>query len=149
MSDEDQSGFTFVDKRRVPQDQPDSPTSTTSNSEPAQATAQQPDDADLGAPAEGAAGPADHLGAMPRLNVRDRLLMCIDILNQGAWISLGLISDPATGQVEADLPQAKAAIDSVAFLASRVEQDLDDETRRELQNLVRDLQLNFVEQSRR
>src|SRR4051794_4493955 len=106
MSDEDESGFTFVDKRRVPQDQPDSPISTTSNSEPAQATAQLPDDADLGAPPEGAGGPADHLGAMPRLNVRDRLLMCIDILNQGAWISLGLISDPATGKVEADLPQA-------------------------------------------
>lgn len=151
MSDEEESGFTFVDKRHIPQDQPDSPTSTTSNSEPEQAAATQPDSRSSAAPndAEFAGGPADHLGAMPRLNVRDRLLMCIDILNQGAWISLGLISDPTTGQVEKDLPQAKVAIDSVAFLAGKVELELDEETRRELRNLVRDLQLNYVEQSSR
>jgi hypothetical protein len=152
MPDEEESAFTFVDKRRVPQDQPDSPNSTMSNSEPAQAAASDvggAQSAEPSDPAEHAGGPADHLGAMPRLNVRDRLLMCIDILNQGAWISLGLISDPTTGQVEKDLEQAKAAIDSVAFLSGKVEEELDEETQRELRNLVRDLQLNFVEQSRR
>jgi hypothetical protein len=149
MSDEEQSGFTFVDKRRVPQDQPDSPNSMTSRPEPEQAAASRSEESSVDSPAESAGGPADHLGAMPRLNVRDRLLMCIDILNQGAWIALGLISDPTTGQVEKDLDQAKAAIDSVAYLASQVEQELDEETRRELRNLVRDLQLNFVEQSSR
>ena len=142
MTDEEQSGFTFVDKRGVTQDPTDSPTSTTSGPEPAKGTTTLEANN-----ARDAAG-AEH-GAIPRLNVRDRLLMCIDILNQGAWISLGLISDPSTGQIEADLAQAKAAIDSVAFLAERVDSELDDQTRRELRNLVRDLQLNFVQQSSR
>ena len=158
MSDAEESGFTFVDKRRVSQDPAkpsDSPDFTTSRTEPTQSTtAQETDEArpavqSAESGGSEAANAADHLGAMPRLNVRDRLLMCIDILNQGAWISLGLISDPTTGNIEKDLDQAKTAIDSVAFLAERVEPELDDETCRELRNLVRDLQLNYVQQSSR
>ncbi len=147
MAHEEQSGFTFVDKRSVTQDPTDSPTSKTSGLEPTQGTTQEledmPQDADY---ADEPLSEAGH-DAIPRLNVRDRLLMCIDILNQGAWISLGLISDPSTGKIEADLSQAKVAIDSVAFLTDRVESELDDETRRELRSLVRDLHLNFVRQS--
>lgn len=161
MSDEEQSGFTFTDKRRVsqePAEPSDSPSSTTSGTEPAQSSSAQETDvtrpaAQSSQPAESgefdAANTTDHLGAMPRLNVRDRLLMCIDILNQGSWISLGLISDPATGSIERDLGQAKTAIDCVAFLSEKIEPELDDETRRELRNLVRDLQLNYVQQSSR
>ena len=145
MSDESESGFTFTDKRKATHNSADSPASTTSETEPTQ------DDTNLAAdqsrPASSTEVPGEHAGAMPRLNVRDRLLMCIDILNQGAWISLGLISDPSTGSIETDLDQAKAAIDSVAFLADKVEHGLDESTRRELRNLVRDLQLNYVQQS--
>lgn len=159
MADEQQPGFTFVDKRTIPQDtaELDSPNSTTSGPETTTATAdpmQGTDDNRASEQAADSGGSQDpdasnHPGAMPRLNVRDRLLMCIDILNQGAWISLGLISDPTTGNLEKDLIQAKNAIDSVAFLANKVELELDEETRRELRNLVRDLHLNFVEQSSR
>jgi hypothetical protein len=164
MTAEEESGFTVIDKRRVSSDSQDSQGSQSSDAG-AQATS---------APSEEAAGTAmateeaaawndedtppsttdadedEHaLGAMPRLSVRDRLLMCIDILNQGAWISLGLVSDPATGQVERDIVRAKTAIDSVAFLAEKVEGDLDEQTRRDLKNLVRDLQLNYVQQMSR
>lgn len=92
---------------------------------------------------------ADAMRALPHLGMRERLLMCIDLLNQGAWISLGLLSDPATGKIEPNFDQAKTAIDSVAFLVGKVEGDLDEATRRDLRTLVRDLQVNYVQQSSR
>ena len=84
---------------------------------------------------------------LPSLSIRDRLLMSIDILHQGSWIAMGLIADPATGEIKRDLEQARIAIDCVGYLAAKVEPDLDDHTRRELKNLVSDLQINFVQQS--
>ena len=84
---------------------------------------------------------------LPSLSVRDRLLMSIDILHQGSWIAMGLVADPASGQIKRELEQARIAIDCVGYLAAKVEPDLDDHTRRELKNLVSDLQINFVQQS--
>lgn len=138
MAEEEQEGFTFVDKRRV---NADAETPTAQQTEP------EADDPASPSPEADASAAAGH--GLPSLSVRDRLLMSIDILHQGAWIALGLIADPATGQVQQELGQAKAAIDSVAFLAGQVEHDLDDETRRELKNLVSDLQLNYVQQKSR
>jgi hypothetical protein len=145
MSGNSESGFSFVDKRRATQDSVDSSNSTTSDQEPT--PDEVPTDADNTHQSSKSETSDEQIGAMPRLNVRDRLLMCIDILNQGAWISLGLISDPASGSIETDLNQAKTAIDCVAFLAEKVEHELDESTKRELRSLVRDLQLNFVQQS--
>jgi hypothetical protein len=139
MAEEEQdSGFTFVDKRRT---NPDAP--------PAEPSTSQEEANDPASPSSEADASAAEPHGLPSLSVRDRLLMCIDILHQGAWISLGLIADPATGQIERDLDQAKAAIDSVAFLAGQVEHELDDVTRRELKSLVSDLQLNYVQQKNR
>ena len=84
---------------------------------------------------------------LPSLSVRDRLLMSIDILHQGSWIAMGLVADPSTHEMKRDLEQARIAIDCVGYLASKVEPDLDDRTRRELKSLVSDLQINFVQQS--
>lgn len=133
MTAAEPSDFTVVDRRRVKED-PEAPAS-----EPQPPT---PPPAD----GESSTTSPQHLH---RLTVRDRLLMCIDILQQGAWISLGLISDPATGQIEQDLNQARLAIDSVEFLAGKVEGELDEETRRDLKALVSDLQVNFVQQKGR
>src|SRR5258706_15699888 len=88
-----------------------------------------------------------HQEALPKLAVRDRLLMCIDILYQSAWISMGMVSDPSSGQIERNMEDAKIAIDSVAFLAGKLEGKLDDSTGREIKRLVSDLQVNFVRQS--
>lgn len=82
-------------------------------------------------------------------SVQDRILMCIEILHQGAWIAMGLIANPVTGKIERDLAQARMAIDSVAFLAEKVEGDLDEATRREIKRVVSDLQMNFVRQMQR
>jgi hypothetical protein len=72
--------------------------------------------------------------------------MSIDILHQGAWMAMGLVADPSTGEIERNLEDAKIAIDAVAYLASQVEPNLDEPTRRELKRVVSDLQVNFVRQ---
>src|SRR5689334_10534635 len=103
MADEEKEGFTFVDKRRTAEPPLESTQSPDSGS-PNPTTDSQDDLQSASEPMDfGGSHDASGMPNLPKLDVRDRLLMCIDILNQGAWISLGLLSDPATGQVEPNL----------------------------------------------
>lgn len=133
MQDEEEH-FEFVDRRR-----------TAGSSGEGQGQDQQPQ------PAKEEPGKEDteDRGKHPRLAAADRLLMCLDILHQGAWIALGLVEDPVTEKVEKNLPEAKALIDAVAALVDVVGSFVEDRDRRELQNLVATLRMNFVNQSRR
>ncbi len=61
---------------------------------------------------------------------------------------MGLTPDIMVGTVAIDLAQAKVAINVAASLAETVEGQLDDEDRRRVQGLVRDLKINYVQKSR-
>ncbi|RYG31159.1 DUF1844 domain-containing protein [bacterium] len=61
-----------------------------------------------------------------------------------AWQKMGLRPDLRTGRIEADYPQAKVAIDLAAHLAEILTPQLDDEDRRQMANVVRDLRLNYI-----
>ena len=143
MPADEESGFTFVDKRRTSESTSDSEdiasadtsNAATADSQPPPPTEQQ----DEMHPHEGA----------HHLEVLDRIAMCVDILIQASWIALGLVRDPVTGEMSQELEQAKVAIDCTAYLVSRIESQLDDETRREVKTRIQNLQLNFVEQSKR
>jgi hypothetical protein len=126
---EEESGFSFVDRRHAAPETPPA--------EPA------------GAPAEpGFSSEADdENGSLPALQFRDRLLMCIDVLHQGAWIDLGLVANPATGLVAKRIDDARAAIDAVSFLAEKAMVLVDEATQKEIRGLVTDLRLNFVRQA--
>jgi hypothetical protein len=65
-----------------------------------------------------------------------------------AWQKLGLQPDLFTGKIEKNLEEAKVAIDLASHLASFIEPKLEEEDRRELHNLIRNLRLNYVEKSR-
>ncbi len=127
MSAEEQEGFNVVDKRRV-------------NAE----AAGQPAEEEIDAPPPPEPEQEARMEGLPQLKVRDRLLMCFDILYQGAWISLGMVADPSTGKVEQNLDEAKVAIDSAAFLVGKLEGLVDEPTQREIRRVVSDLQVNFV-----
>jgi hypothetical protein len=139
MIPEDEHGFSFEDKRRTAQDEKatdaTSPADVEHHTPPTPPDASGPDESD-----------APHLH---HLTGRDRLLMCVDIMQQGAWIALGLRPDPITQDVKADLKEARDLIDCVVYLADRVSGDLDGATQRDLKNLVRDLQINYVQQLNR
>jgi len=64
------------------------------------------------------------------------------------WQKLGLHPDPATGKLERNLTEAKVAIDVVGDLIAKLEPQLDDDDKRQLHNLIRDLRVNFVEKSK-
>jgi hypothetical protein len=140
MTSEEDASFTFVDKRRVSQNGETDSSDALQSGQDAEQTASPEADT-----ASASAFPTE----LPRLSVRDRLLMCIDILHQGAWISMGLVADPATGQVAKNMADARTAIDCVEFLAEKVQGELDEATRRELKNLLTDLRINFVQQMNR
>ena len=65
-----------------------------------------------------------------------------------SWQKLGLQPDIMTGQIQQDLVQARVAIDAVAKLVEVLEGGLDDEDKRRVQGMVRDLRINWVEKNR-
>ena len=135
MADEQETGFTFVDRRGA--------SDSGENTEPEAPVETAPESAE---PATERGQPAFQV---PHLKSTDRILMCLNWLHEGAWIALGLVQDPATEKIEQDLEGARVAIDCIGFLVSKVESKVDEATSRELKNLVRDLQLNFVQQQAR
>lgn len=77
--------------------------------------------------------------------VFDHIAVLLDQMAGVAWQKLGLQPDMVTGKIEPDLDQARVAIDVVSFLANKLEPQLDEDDRRQIQSLVRDLKINFVQ----
>jgi len=76
------------------------------------------------------------------------LLATTDQLAAFAWQKLGLQPDILTGKMHRDLEEAKVAIDLTTHLASFIEPKLDEDDKRRIHNLIRDLRINFVEQNK-
>lgn len=73
------------------------------------------------------------------------LVSFIGILNGKAWEDLGLISNPDTGEVKQDLKRAKISIDSVEFLFNQIKGELEAEDKKQIENLLANLRMNYVE----
>jgi len=71
---------------------------------------------------------------------------CLSLLAAKAWEALGLVPDPATQKIERQLDEAQLAIDAAAALAELVRPRVSERERREIETLVTNLRLNFVEQ---
>lgn len=134
----EEEGFEFVDKRR-----------TTGSADAETPTPSGKSEAPREEDVESFEGTGGEGGVHPRLAAADRLLMCIDILHQGAWIAMGLVNDPVTNQVQKDLAEARVLIDATAGLAEHAETYVEEPVKRELRNLVATLRMNFVNQSNR
>jgi hypothetical protein len=152
MPDEPEESFTVRDRRRFHADDAVAEAAATeSNVVPAAAPTDVPieftphDDDSLMDP-EGYAEDG-YPSELP--DVYSVLAMFLGELRNLAWLRMGLVANPGSGQIERDLPQAKVAIDTVAYLASKLEPVVPPEERLPLKALVSDLQINFVEQSKR
>lgn len=82
------------------------------------------------------------------LDVAALVAIMIDQLASVSWQKLGLQPDISAGRIVKDLDQAKLAIDAVSALAELIDEKLDDDDRRSMQNLIRDLRLNYIEKSK-
>lgn len=81
------------------------------------------------------------------LNVFGVLAVTVEQMASIAWQKMGLQPDFITGTIEKDMAQCKVAVDATAALAALLEPSLDETDRRQLQNLVRDLRMNYVEKA--
>lgn len=81
------------------------------------------------------------------IDVTTFVLWMIEEIQAQAWIKMGLWKDPVLGELRTDLPQAKIAIDCVAALAEVLKPHISDSQRRDLERLLTDLRLNFVQRS--
>ena len=84
--------------------------------------------------------------SLPPMDVYGLIRTTISLLSNGAWAWMGLTPSPFTGEMERDMVQAKVAIDSVTYLVSQIESQLDEPARREMQNVVSMLRVNYVQQ---
>lgn len=167
MPDEPEEGFTIRDRRRFSMDEPAPDTAAADNAPAAGAGAgaasfltaapDDEDEEDAGFPAGafGDGGP-DAMGGMygdesesALPDIYSVLALFLGELRNLAWLRMGLVANPATGQIERDMSQAKIAIDTVAFLAGQLESVVAPEERVPLKAMISDLQINFVEQSKR
>jgi hypothetical protein len=82
------------------------------------------------------------------INIYQHLAIVLDQIASVCWQKLGLQPDIMTGRIEPDLAQAKVAVDVAGYLAGIVEAQLDEDDRRQVQRLVHDLRLNYVQKSR-
>lgn len=71
----------------------------------------------------------------------------IQTFSEVAWAKMGLHPDPLTGRIEKDMVQAKVAIDLAGHCVDVLEPQLDDEDRRQLKNMIRDLRINYLQRS--
>ncbi len=70
------------------------------------------------------------------------------LLSEKAWQTMGLRTKPGTDKIETDLDQARVAIDTVGFLAEKMQPHLPDDEKRRMEGLVADLKLNYVRLSK-
>jgi hypothetical protein len=74
---------------------------------------------------------------------------CVSLLANKAWQAMGLVPDPATKAIERRLDEAQLAIDAAAALVDLLRPRVADRERRELETLIANLRINFVEQKSR
>lgn len=152
--EEESEGFTVRDRRRFTTEE--APAAPSSEPSPTPAPAPVPSPEPIAMTAEDF-GPIDESeemdemmgeenGALP--DVYSILLLFLNEMRSLAWLRMGLVANPSTGQIERDLQQAKVAIDTAAFLASELEPVVAPEERLPLRALISDLQMNFVEQNK-
>jgi uncharacterized protein DUF1844 len=67
-------------------------------------------------------------------------------LTQSAFISLGKLPDPMTGNIDRNLPQASQTIDLLAAIQEKTKGNLDEEEDKFLSRTISDLRLNYVDE---
>ncbi len=81
------------------------------------------------------------------LSVFPMIMVMVEQFANIAWQKLGLQPDQMTGVIHKDLAEAKVAIDVTTGLAAFLKEQLDADDQRRIDSLVRDLRMNYVNQS--
>jgi hypothetical protein len=79
--------------------------------------------------------------------VADILAITLEQYAELAWQNMGLRPNAFSQKLETHLPEAKLAIDAASALADLLIPRLDEEDRRQIQRLIADLRLNYVQRA--
>jgi len=101
------------------------------------------------ADAEAAGGSADAAGrgAVPfgALPAEDLLVWFLGLFAAKAWEGMGLVANPGSGKIQKDLASAQLAIDAYGAAFEVLRPRLEEAPRREMETLLTNLRVNFVE----
>ncbi|HYM91033.1 MAG TPA: DUF1844 domain-containing protein [bacterium] len=104
-------------------------------------------------PPDGSADDASKQAASPEavplaaLSASDLLTWVLSLLAAKAWEGMGLVPSPLTSKAEKNMDEARLAIDAYAAVFEVVRARIEEHPRREMENLLTTLRLNFVEKS--
>ena len=93
------------------------------------------------------APPDEPEGDRPDITVYSLLRMSLGMYAEQAWIHMGVRMDPNKQTTETNLPLSQVAIDTAAFIAEKLQPDLDDAEKREIEQLLANLRINFVQRA--
>jgi uncharacterized protein DUF1844 len=86
----------------------------------------------------------------PKLpDVPSLVATCINLFAAKAWETMGLVPDPQTKQIERKLDDAQLAIDAASALGELMRSRVSETERREIETLLANLRINFVEQKQK
>ncbi len=131
---------------QAPDEKPEPPAGpaagASSGTEP-KPTESQPDGAAAGS-AEAGATQGVPLAA---LTTSDLVHSFMSLLALKAWEGMGLVPNALTGKTQKNLDDARLAIDAYAAVFEILRSRIEEGPRREMQNLLTTLRLNFVDKS--
>lgn len=81
------------------------------------------------------------------IDINQYIAIMLDQTAAIAWQKLGLQPDMISGKTEADYGQAKVAIDLCAHLAQLISGSLEGEDLRQVNNLINDLRVNYMQRA--
>lgn len=73
-------------------------------------------------------------------------LHVVSLFKTAAYQHMGKLKNPVTDKIERDLEQARFSIDILDMLLAKTRGNLDDEERRYLERVIRELKLNYVDE---
>ncbi len=71
------------------------------------------------------------------------------IFYSSAMVALGKLKNPSTDKIERDLEQARMAIEMLELIKLKTSGNLSSPQNRMLENILTDLRLNFVDESKK
>ncbi len=116
---------------------PAAPAGASSGTEP------QPD----AAASETAEAGASQAVPLAALTISDLVHSFLSLLALKAWEGMGLVPNALTGKTQKNLDDARLAIDAYAAVFEILRSRIDEGPRREMENLLTTLRLNFVDKS--
>lgn len=138
--EEQEKAYEVKDKRRINAD-------GTMKDEAAKQATPQAEEAKAETPKEQAGAADAQKAEIPPPNVYAILQFVLGLLAEQAWELMGIRLAPGQKEEIKDLAQAKIAIDTIVFIADKLQPNIGEDEQKALRGLISDLQINFVQQS--